>query len=1091
MALKSCTKCFWPLQTEDVYCSGCGTKLLEFIVNPDPETTVYVVEGRDRTIELHNNGDTQIKVNSLQIQKEDNVFDPVDIDEIVESNESLKMSPNIDSYGFRRGDKGRIEIKTEPQLFDDSLYLNFIVIEEPEINIVLSVSGFPDSVFKIDDVWHIDAIKEINRVSVTPKLLFKQGDYDIKPEITACFDSGNNDIYSSDLIEINKLPQNEDSTLIFKVGVAGTVLEKKVIVKKVRLPQLENKKELNNDRHNCKVYFGEKSHLETSHELVDGAKKRRFLTLNFCYERHDGVDVRVDKCQTDDNIVVNNQTVPAGSGWLTVCEDDTWKKSAEKLFNDKNNAGFSLKFHIYVNKLGSLRQYSTDGKSTRFSTSVKIDYIISYNGIELVRSLIERINFIIYFHQKIDIVVDFGTSNTCVAYLNEETESKELLSVERHQFDDIFRDEHKYLDENRELPSIFRFDEFPIDYEAGGRKKIGQEKISAGEFIKMVTAHTTTDLVLASTCSSFKTMLISDSHIPRSDKAGRHHLDFKSNEICAVFMKYIFDFIRETIPGEVDSVNCTFPVSFSKKEKNNLQKALEIAGVDRKKICMDVPEPVGLAIDYVRNYISNHGDLKEGDSKIIAIFDCGGGTTDISVAKLYKAEGFRKLKFLAGAGVGDMGGDKFDYLIAKKVALNITEVAKKKVLFPYENFVNRMILRGKEQSNYSVLLECARNIKENLMDDLLSKGKLFIDSVLSNHIYFEGEESPQLLSIIKGEPLEFTVNDFYDAVDPEIKRGMAILRDIGSVLLSNGLIETTNADNNIGHFYPDRSSSVSAFYDMTKGELTFFKTENGQKLEILKKEIKKLTVPGIYEIYYEELYMNSAVDYPERFSKIEISGIGELPNGFKDRCREFGIVKVELLDSRSEKSDVYYDTLILGGNSCKMTRIKEIADEEVLSREECVYDPENAKRSVVLGAADYYIDPENLPFYIEDVKMTTFALCFKQQGQLIPILPQWTPDGKKNAKKTQPVKVTKNEIKRGKKVYEDKNPLRVSSTAYGNGDVVVGTIEFSENLLDKWVVFEFYSENGEYYFKRFVGDKEEDDFNEAYDAGYVKLAENE
>ncbi|NEX22982.1 Hsp70 family protein [Thiorhodococcus mannitoliphagus] len=98
----------------------------------------------------------------------------------------------------------------------------------------------------------------------------------------------------------------------------------------------------------------------------------------------------------------------------------------------------------------------------------------------------------------------------------------------------------------------------------------------------------------------------------------------------------------------------TVPAYFNDKQKRATRMAAAIAGLKVQRL---LPEPTAAAISF------GVGDLGEGESETVLVFDMGGGTFDISV--LTMTEGH----FIEQGKGGDMwmGGDDIDHLLSDHV----------------------------------------------------------------------------------------------------------------------------------------------------------------------------------------------------------------------------------------------------------------------------------------------------------------------------------------------------------------------------------------------------------------------------------------
>lgn len=100
---------------------------------------------------------------------------------------------------------------------------------------------------------------------------------------------------------------------------------------------------------------------------------------------------------------------------------------------------------------------------------------------------------------------------------------------------------------------------------------------------------------------------------------------------------------------KVSSAVITVPAYFNDSQRQATKDAGKIAGLDVKRI---INEPTAAALAYGL-------DKKKGDS-IVAVYDLGGGTFDISIIEISEIEGEYQFEVLATNGNTFLGGEDFD-----------------------------------------------------------------------------------------------------------------------------------------------------------------------------------------------------------------------------------------------------------------------------------------------------------------------------------------------------------------------------------------------------------------------------------------------
>ena len=118
-----------------------------------------------------------------------------------------------------------------------------------------------------------------------------------------------------------------------------------------------------------------------------------------------------------------------------------------------------------------------------------------------------------------------------------------------------------------------------------------------------------------------------------------------SAEILKKMKKTAEDYLGETISEAV----ITVPAYFNDSQRQATKDAGRIAGLDVKRL---ITEPTAAALAYGI-------DKTTGDS-VVAVYDLGGGTFDISVIEIADVDGEKQFEVLATNGDTFLGGEDFD-----------------------------------------------------------------------------------------------------------------------------------------------------------------------------------------------------------------------------------------------------------------------------------------------------------------------------------------------------------------------------------------------------------------------------------------------
>lgn len=226
------------------------------------------------------------------------------------------------------------------------------------------------------------------------------------------------------------------------------------------------------------------------------------------------------------------------------------------------------------------------------------------------------------------IGIDLGTTNSCVAVM----EGNEPVVITNSEG-------------KRTTPSIVAFVE-------GGERKVGdpakrqaitnpQKTISS---IKRFMGNSYDEVKTEAERLPYK-VVKGDNNTPRVDIDGR---SYTPQEISAMILQKMKKTAEDFIGQEVSEAVITVPAYFNDAQRQATKEAGEIAGLNVRRI---INEPTAAALSYGL-------DKRNKDMKI-AVFDCGGGTHDVSILEL--GDGVFEVK--STDGDTHLGGDDFDQVI--------------------------------------------------------------------------------------------------------------------------------------------------------------------------------------------------------------------------------------------------------------------------------------------------------------------------------------------------------------------------------------------------------------------------------------------
>ena len=137
-----------------------------------------------------------------------------------------------------------------------------------------------------------------------------------------------------------------------------------------------------------------------------------------------------------------------------------------------------------------------------------------------------------------------------------------------------------------------------------------------------------------------------ESRVPRIHTTGG---DVSSVEVSAEILRVLKRQAEDTLGGDLTGVVITVPAYFDDAQRQATRDAATLAGLHVYRL---LNEPTAAAVAY---------GLDQDAEGVIAVYDLGGGTFDISILRLHKGV----FEVLATGGDSALGGDDFDHVIAE------------------------------------------------------------------------------------------------------------------------------------------------------------------------------------------------------------------------------------------------------------------------------------------------------------------------------------------------------------------------------------------------------------------------------------------
>lgn len=226
------------------------------------------------------------------------------------------------------------------------------------------------------------------------------------------------------------------------------------------------------------------------------------------------------------------------------------------------------------------------------------------------------------------IGIDLGTTNSCVAVM----EGNEVVVIPNNEG-------------KRTTPSVVAFLE-------NGERKVGDPAKRQAITNPKRTIYSIKrfmgrfyDEVLDEIKRVPYTVVKGPNNTPRVEIDGRQ---YTPQEISAMILQKMKKTAEDYLGHEVTEAVITVPAYFNDAQRQATKEAGEIAGLKVRRI---INEPTAAALAF--------GEDKKGKNLKIVVFDCGGGTHDVSVLEM--GDGVFEVK--ATDGDTHLGGDDFDQAI--------------------------------------------------------------------------------------------------------------------------------------------------------------------------------------------------------------------------------------------------------------------------------------------------------------------------------------------------------------------------------------------------------------------------------------------
>lgn len=249
---------------------------------------------------------------------------------------------------------------------------------------------------------------------------------------------------------------------------------------------------------------------------------------------------------------------------------------------------------------------------------------------------------------EIIVGIDLGTTNSLVAIIHPDT--KLPIALKEHNRSSL-------------VPSLIHFGENQeVTVGESVRGRMLTEPANTIFSVKRLLGKSYKDVKNDASYYSYK---IIDDETDRLVKIQVNDRFFTPIELSAFILKELKDSAEHILKTPVNKAVITVPAYFNDAQRQATRDAGKVAGLDVLRI---INEPTAASLAYGIG-------LEKTTSKVIAVYDLGGGTFDISILKI--EDGI--FEVLSTNGDTFLGGDDFDRSIInywiKNAGLSMTEVS--------------------------------------------------------------------------------------------------------------------------------------------------------------------------------------------------------------------------------------------------------------------------------------------------------------------------------------------------------------------------------------------------------------------------------
>ncbi len=666
-----CSKCDvgWLIHTHDKYCGYCGCQVFGFSVNWDKEPLIYKgddAEIHDLTIVVKNDGAYPITFQPIQTSHNTTIQFPQGNDAPFEvtAGKAHEMPIQVKSASLARSSEViTVRAQDAPKNINSEKSLTLQTQPMPEFRLTPNpvIVQHRRGVERVEKDLHLEVLEgqfTIKFVNVSSNCI-----KDFKCP-TGLYEAGSTSKRLLLDIDCNKLTDEVKTVkLRFELNNLSNPIEKEIHVHKEIIKEPP------------KLFIP-----PSTLDITQGRKKTHTLTLQNIGEQL--LTIRKIVCQDSSNLVrLPDIVYPINIG-KEAHENIEIQVSADGL--DPATYPVNLTIHSNSEDISELK------------TELKVT----------VKELED------YPHY---LAIDFGTTNSCCAYIDLETFEPNLIPLESQGKPPEI------------MPSTIIYHSQPKNgqkYKVGSGAETDRTSISDGPYY----------------ISSVKRWLGYQWHrnFPNNE-------EIQPSEVVSHILKHIIDVAedyldKKDIPSKIRKCVVTYPTMFLQKQRDALEQALKKIGITKFDF---IDEASAASIGYIGNYLDKNGTLPN-DYRIL-VYDFGGGTIDIALSQVKNTNDVFTIEPLSLGGNRNYGGDDVtqsivDYVL--KVFGQRIQQAKENLLFEIPYYKQRKILNVSDDpkydavliSNSSILYRVAEQMKKELSTKTETEGTFQLQVIVDNNV---------------------------------------------------------------------------------------------------------------------------------------------------------------------------------------------------------------------------------------------------------------------------------------------------------------------------------------------------------------------